>query len=772
MANIKDLIQSIESADSSFDEKLAAINAMEETLVAIRAREQDAIDDNVSLIVEAIRVMERKVEAQLEIAKAIVPEKGEPGIDGKMGSDGLPGRDGKDGQNGQNGKDGQDGENGVSVTDAKIDFDGSLIITLSTGREINVGEVVAPDLAEKIKVTMSTNSTVVVQDEGTTITSGVRSINFTGAGVTATASGDSVTVDVTGGGGGSVTNVTGTAPVVSSGGATPAISLASGYGDTQNPYASKTANFVLAAPNGSAGVPTFRAVVAADIPTLNQNTTGTAANVTGIVAVANGGSGTATPSLVAGTNVTITGSWPNQTIAASGGGGGASALTISNKTAAYTVVAGDLGTIINCTSGTFTVSLTAAATLGAGFNVTIWNTGTGVITIDPNGAETIDGKTTVSLYSGEGTQVVCDGTNWQSGDKKRSRLYAENSNIGGNPFPVASGASSVAIGAGAQAVANSAIALGASYASGATSFSAANGNGTSAYGALGNSSIAIGENSKATTTGGVAIGGLCVANSSYATAIGRNSAAQGAQAFTESGAMALGGSYASGADSFAAGIGTNSSSLGARSTNSIAIGSSANSNGGYSTVLGGHLNIATANWAAALGGRSCTAGFDYSIALGYLGVTNAVGKITFGHAGGSIGVGGLGWGKLNLYVQTTTATPAVLTSSTSAAGSNNQVIVPNSSAYAFSGIIVARRQASGGTEAAAWKVEGLIRREANAASTTLVASTVTNISNVPGWGLALSADTTNGGLAITATGAASTNIRWIATIDTSEVVYA
>ena len=90
---------------------------------------------------------------------------------------------------------------------------------------------------------------------------------------------------------GTVTNVTGTSPVVSSGGATPAISLASGYGDTLNPYASKTANFVLASPNGSAGVPTFRAIVAADIPTLNQNTTGTASNVTGTVAVANGGTG-------------------------------------------------------------------------------------------------------------------------------------------------------------------------------------------------------------------------------------------------------------------------------------------------------------------------------------------------------------------------------------------------------------------------------------------------------------------------------------------------
>jgi hypothetical protein len=55
---------------------------------------------------------------------------------------------------------------------------------------------------------------------------------------------------------------------------------ASGYGDTLNPYASKTANYFLAAPNGSAGVPTFRAVVAADIPTLNQNTSGSAATLT------------------------------------------------------------------------------------------------------------------------------------------------------------------------------------------------------------------------------------------------------------------------------------------------------------------------------------------------------------------------------------------------------------------------------------------------------------------------------------------------------------
>jgi hypothetical protein len=59
-------------------------------------------------------------------------------------------------------------------------------------------------------------------------------------------------------------------------------------------FASQTANTILAAPNGAAGVPTFRALAAADIPTLNQNTTGTAANVTGTVAVTNGGTGATT----------------------------------------------------------------------------------------------------------------------------------------------------------------------------------------------------------------------------------------------------------------------------------------------------------------------------------------------------------------------------------------------------------------------------------------------------------------------------------------------
>jgi hypothetical protein len=213
MSSIKELIQSIESTDSSFDEKLDAINKMEETLVAMRQQEETAIQDNVDLIVEAIKVMENKVNAQLEIAKSIVPEKGDKGDKGDKGADGRQGVDGKNGLNGAPGKDGIDGADGISVTDAKIDFDGSLVITLSTGKELNVGEVVAPELAEKIKVisTMSTNGAVAILDEGTSITSGVKKINFVGATVTATNSGDDVTVNVSAGTG-TVTSVAATVP--------------------------------------------------------------------------------------------------------------------------------------------------------------------------------------------------------------------------------------------------------------------------------------------------------------------------------------------------------------------------------------------------------------------------------------------------------------------------------------------------------------------------------------------------------------------------------
>ena len=100
-------------------------------------------------------------------------------------------------------------------------------------------------------------------------------------------------------GSGSVTSVSGTGTVSGltlTGTVTTSGSLTLGgtLAVTPSDFSSQSANTFLAAPNGSAGVPTFRAIVAADVPTLNQNTTGTAANVTGTVAIANGGTGETT----------------------------------------------------------------------------------------------------------------------------------------------------------------------------------------------------------------------------------------------------------------------------------------------------------------------------------------------------------------------------------------------------------------------------------------------------------------------------------------------
>jgi len=213
MPNVKDLLLKIESGDISYEEKLAALSQVEASLQELKAKKEERVKFNVQLIIDEIRKIRQETKEQLDYARSIVPEQGPKGDQGDRGLDGAPGRDGADGKDGRDGRDGKDGQDGVSVTDAKIDFDGSLIITLSTGREINVGEVVAADLAEKIKVTMSTNGAVAIQDEGTTLTSGVRNINFVGANVTATTSGDSVTVNVTGSTG-SVTSVNGQTGVV------------------------------------------------------------------------------------------------------------------------------------------------------------------------------------------------------------------------------------------------------------------------------------------------------------------------------------------------------------------------------------------------------------------------------------------------------------------------------------------------------------------------------------------------------------------------------
>jgi len=488
MANIKDYIKKVMDGTVSLEEQQEALTRVEKTIIEAKQRRDEAVGQKADMVIQALKTIESKLEAKLVELNNTPAMQGVQGPTGKAGEDGRDGKDGITGVNGKDGKDGingVDGKDGISVVDAKIDFDGSLVVYLSDGSEIDAGQILSPDVAQNIIISSGgsgtsqvvTDTLVSLQTQINTLTGidGVlgtmaqqdaNNVNITGGSITGvTGVGDVtgpvsatdnaitrfdsttgkliqnsvVTVGDTGivagasisgasntlsnianasltnsaitingtstslGGSinvGTVTSVTATSPVTSTGGATPVIAMpaattsVNGYltstdwntfnskgsgtvtsvggtgtvsglnlsgtvttsgnltlGGTlsvlPSNFASQTANTVLAAPNGAAGVPTFRAIAAADIPTLNQNTTGTAANVTGTVAIANGGTGQTTA------NTAINALLPSQT-------GNNGKVLSTNGTDTSWIASGGSGTVTSVAQ-TFTGGIVSVA---------------------------------------------------------------------------------------------------------------------------------------------------------------------------------------------------------------------------------------------------------------------------------------------------------------------------------------------------------------------------------------------------------------------------
>jgi hypothetical protein len=268
---------------------------------------------------------------------------------------------------------------------------------------------------------------------------------------------------------------------------------------------------------------------------------------------------------------------------------------------------------------------------------------------------------------------------------------------------------------------------------------------------------------------------------------------------------AIGGGYdglASGNYSVIGG-GLNNQATAAKSTisggeQSIASGGASTVGGGqqntasgvYSVVGGGYINNATASSATVAGGDTNTASGSNSAVLGGSNnvASGASSSVIGGTNGTTRGIAGLHVASTGDYPVgvtvgsaqastlvigrvTTDAVASALRSTTAAAGAANQLVLADNSALSVQGTVVARGNSTG--DVAGWTFVATAKRGANAASTAIVASTVTSIgadSGASTWVVAIAADTTNGALRVNVTGQAGVTISWVCTIRSAEVI--
>lgn len=382
--DIADLERKLGIDGISAEQQMEIITALQQSAAEkIAKAKSESIGKGAELVIQGLKKiksdMEQKFaqlngEIQSKVASVQDGQDGKNGKDGRDGKQGPAGATGATGRDGVPGRDGVDGSDGTGVSAARIDFDGSLVITLDDGREINVGEVVPFDVAERIKViTNGGGTSQSVLDTLTSLQSQITAmsgfVNYEGTWNASTntptlvssigTKGDYYVISVTGS-----TNLNGittwtqgdwaifngtawekvdnTDLVTSVAGRTGAITLTtadiSGLGTIATQAASNvsitggsiTGITDLAVVDGGTGASTagnartnLGLVIGTDVlspsgsaasltsfPTFNQNTTGTASNVTGTVAVLNGGTGSTTTSgartnlgLVIGTDV-------------------------------------------------------------------------------------------------------------------------------------------------------------------------------------------------------------------------------------------------------------------------------------------------------------------------------------------------------------------------------------------------------------------------------------------------------------------------------------
>jgi hypothetical protein len=234
----------------------------------------------------------------------------------------------------------------------------------NTGNTVNIqlGAGIAELPTDEVGVDVYSGGGLMLTVDGTTpSTSTAAQVSLTKVGTSGTYT--SVSTDSYG----RVTSGSNPATVNSFNTRTGSVTLTSG--DVTSALGSTTANYFLATPNGSTGTPSLRAIVAADIPTLNQNTTGNAGTATKLATartISATGDGAWSVSFDGSTNVTAA-----LTLTSSG----VTAGTYNNSATAVTPITVNAKGLVTGTGANVTItpafsSLTSIPTTVAGYGIT------------------------------------------------------------------------------------------------------------------------------------------------------------------------------------------------------------------------------------------------------------------------------------------------------------------------------------------------------------------------------------------------------------------
>ncbi len=859
----------------SADEQMTAVVELQKAAMkTLEEQKQVSIGKSAEMVILGLKKIKADFETkfdslnydiQTKVANLKDGQQGIQGQKGEQGDRGLDGAQGRDGKSGLDGKNGLDGKDGISVQDAKIDFDGSLVITLSDGREINVGEVVPVDVAQTIHKIQSGSG----GDSQTTLNA-IAALQATIATYGTMATQNKTSVDIEGG---TIDNT-----VI--GGTTPAagtFTTLTATGQTSLGGAAGSEGLRITTTASAANYLLGRGQISGNNPSLRS--AGSDTNVSLLLGSQNAGNIrfltnslndeqlriSHTASAVNYVQVTgaATGSAPS--VAATGsdasvpliiaGKGGSSVSFQTNG------VGSSVQFLITHTSAVANYVQTTGSTTGFGAKMFSAGTDTNIpLVLQPKGTGALQAQQTDSTATG-GNARGANAVDWQmqrnAANQVANGAYSVICGGGsyGSPAGNSAGGTACFTGGGwantsgtqASAVVggnnNSATALntfigggGQNSAIGQAYSSVVGGNANTSNGFfnfVGGGAVNSGTSSSAVTTQsatmngttavtlsgsnasikvGQLITGTSIASYTYVAAISGTSltlsqAASGSSTstlsfYTPHGVVVGGGNnQATGSYSFIGGGGD----AGSSANRNVASGDWSTVGGGIkntasgvgSFVGGGGFNTASIvpNTASGilssiLGGGNNTASSNYSSVVGYQSTANGTFSSCFGAYGSTRGITGnmvfspsfapisstAGTQQTALLVlgkQTTDATASVLTSDGGAGATTNQVILPNNSGYYFKGSVIANVTGGGNTKA--WAIEGAIKRGANAASTALVGTpTVTSSYADAGastWDITATADTTNGGLKITFTGQASTTIRCVAKLETTEVTF-